>query len=55
MAKHKVTALPKGCFTKVLGTEDDTIDGLHLSQAGHNAMATIIAGVIKKEGKQQNE
>jgi lysophospholipase L1-like esterase len=33
----------------VLGTENGTLDGLHLSQAGHNAMAGIIAKVIQEK------
>lgn len=48
-ARHGATLLPKRCFTKVLGTPEGTIDGLHLSQIGHNAMAEIMAEVIRKE------
>lgn len=47
VAKHRVALLPKRCFARVLGTENGTLDGLHLSQAGHDAMAQIIADIIK--------
>jgi acyl-CoA thioesterase I len=45
-AKHGAALLPKRYFSQVLGTENATLDGLHLSQAGHEAMARIIANVI---------
>jgi acyl-CoA thioesterase I len=48
-AKHGVSLLPKRCFTKVLGTKNGTLDGLHLAQDGHDAMAKIIAGVIQEK------
>jgi acyl-CoA thioesterase-1 len=48
-AKHGVFLIPKHYFVKVLGTENGTLDGLHLSQAGHNAMAGIIATVIQEK------
>lgn len=47
--KHDAAMLPKRCFAKVFGTKDGTLDGLHLSQAGHNAMAKVIAEVIREE------
>lgn len=43
---HGGVLLPKRNFTKVLGTRDATLDGLHLSQTGHNAMADVIVGVL---------
>ena len=48
-AKHHVAMLPKRYFARVLGAKKGTLDGLHLSQEGHNAMAEIIAGVLEKE------
>lgn len=48
ISKHGVAMLPKRYFARVLGTENGTLDGLHLSPAGHDAMARIIAGVIEK-------
>ena len=47
--KYGCAMLPKRCFAKVLGTQDGTLDGLHLSQAGHNAMAGIIADLIRAQ------
>lgn len=44
--KHDGAMLPKRSFTRVLGTKQGTLDGLHLSQAGHDAMAEIIAEVL---------
>jgi len=49
VGEHGISMLPKRFFVKVLGTEDGTLDGLHLSQAGHDAMARIVAGVISQE------
>ena len=48
-AKHGVSLLPKRCFAAVLGAESGTLDGLHLSQVGHDAMARVIANVIQEE------
>jgi len=49
VAKYGIAMLPKRCFAQVLGTENGTLDGLHLSQAGHDEMARIIAGVIQQQ------
>ena len=48
-AKHGVHLLPKRYFAAVLGAEDGTLDGLHLSQKGHDAMAEIMASVIQEK------
>jgi len=48
-ARHGIAMLPKRYFADVLGTEKGTLDGLHLSQEGHNAMARTIAGSIEQE------
>jgi len=45
-SRHGVAILPKRYFAQVLMTENGTLDGLHLSQAGHEAMAEIIARVL---------
>lgn len=47
-ARHGARLLPKRFFTKVLGMEGATIDGLHLSQKGHNAMARLVAIVVAR-------
>ena len=49
VAKYGVDMLPKRCMTGVLGIERATLDGLHFSQTGHDAMAEIFAGVIGSE------
>lgn len=48
-AKYDVLLLPKRCFATVLGMRNGTLDGLHLSQSGHNALAGIMAGVVEKK------
>lgn len=48
-AKYKATLIPKRLLTKVLGDKGATCDGLHLSQAGHNAMAKSMAELIQKK------
>lgn len=47
--KHGCAMLPKRYFARVLGTQGGTLDGLHLSQAGHDAMAETIAEVLNKK------
>jgi len=46
--RHGATLLPKRYFAQVLGKENGTLDGLHLSQAGHDAMAKVVADVLQK-------
>jgi lysophospholipase L1-like esterase len=48
-ASHGVVMLPKRCLTKVLGMKGGTLDGLHLSQQGHNALAETVATVLHEE------
>jgi len=48
-AKYGVILIPKRCLTAVWGSSGGTLDGLHFSQAGHNAMARMIAEVLKVE------
>jgi acyl-CoA thioesterase-1 len=45
--EHHVTLLPKKCLTRVFGMEGGTLDGLHLSQAGHDALAGEIQAMLK--------
>jgi acyl-CoA thioesterase I len=49
VAQYGTAMLPKRCFTGVLTAKGGTRDGLHLSQAGHEAMAAIMAEVIVQE------
>ena len=48
-AQYHVALLPKRYLTQVLGIRQGTIDGLHLSQAGHGALAHIMADVMVPE------
>lgn len=45
--RHNATLIPKHCMTGVFGTRDGTLDGLHLSQAGHDALAEEIEGILR--------
>lgn len=40
--KHGVQLIPKRVFAQVLATEEATLDSIHLSQAGHHAMANAV-------------
>lgn len=40
--KYGVTLLPKTCLTRALGGDAGTLDGLHLSQSGHNKLAQAL-------------
>ena len=51
VSAHDAYLLPKRSFAKVLGTKDGTLDDLHLSQTGHDAMAKVMAGVIQCESE----
>jgi acyl-CoA thioesterase-1 len=44
--RHRVTLLPKRYLTTVFGMEGGTLDGLHLSQVGHDALAGEIQAVL---------
>ena len=45
--RHSATLIPKHCMTAVLGTRDGTLDGLHLSQTGHDALAEEIERMLR--------
>ena len=47
--QHGCLLLPKRRFAAVLGAENGTLDGLHLSQKGHDSMAKVLAGVVHVE------
>ncbi len=44
--QYGVILLPKRHMAKILGMKDATLDGGHLSQEGHNAMAELVGSVI---------
>jgi acyl-CoA thioesterase-1 len=45
--KYNVTLIPKHYLTDVFGLKDGTVDGLHLSQKGHDALANSINSLLK--------
>jgi len=45
--KYNVTLIPKHYLTDVFALNDGTLDGLHLSQKGHDALANSIYGLLK--------
>lgn len=44
--EHNVLLIPKSCLTNVIGKTDDTLDGLHLSQKGHDALARSVFSLL---------
>jgi acyl-CoA thioesterase I len=47
--KYGVTLIPKSCLAGVLGSKSATLDGLHLSQNGHDKLARAVFGLLKIE------
>ena len=47
--KYGMILIPKSCLTRVFGSTGDTLDGLHLSQKGHNELASLVFGMLKIE------
>ena len=45
-AKHGVKLIPKRHFYSVIGKPTNTVDGVHLSQKGHDAMSAIVFEMI---------
>jgi acyl-CoA thioesterase I len=45
-AKHGAVLVPKRLYTTVIGTSGATIDGLHLSQHGHQVMAAAMLRIL---------
>ena len=45
--KYNVTLIPKHFLTDVFALKNGTLDGLHLSQTGHDALANSIYGLLK--------
>jgi acyl-CoA thioesterase I len=52
-AKYGVTLIPKRFLTRVMGMADGTLDGLHFSQKGHDAMAEQMAEVLVREARKR--
>jgi acyl-CoA thioesterase-1 len=47
--KHGVTLIPKRYLAGILGTRGATVDGLHLSQHGHNKLAGTVLEILRVE------
>lgn len=47
--KYGVTLIPKSCLAGVFGSKGATLDGLHLSQNGHNKLARAVFGLLRIE------
>jgi acyl-CoA thioesterase-1 len=47
--KYRVTLIPKCYLAGVFGSKGTTVDGLHLSQKGHNALARIVYRLLRIE------
>jgi acyl-CoA thioesterase-1 len=45
--KYNVTLIPKHYMTDVFGLKGGTLDGLHLSQKGHDALANSLYNLLK--------
>jgi acyl-CoA thioesterase-1 len=43
-SKHHIILIPKEVLTEAIGGSGDTIDGLHLSQQGHDTLAVLTYG-----------
>jgi len=47
-AKYNTFLIPKSCLANVIKQPDDTLDGLHLSQKGHNALAKSVLALLSE-------
>lgn len=45
-AKYHVTLIPKKCMMEIIGMKGGTVDGLHLSQRGHDAFAQMVKAML---------
>jgi hypothetical protein len=44
--KYGATLIPKRCLAGVFGSPGATVDGLHLSQQGHNLLARTVFSLL---------
>ena len=49
--RHAVALIPRRHFARVLGMRDGTLDGLHLTQKGHDEMARRVAALLRIESE----
>jgi acyl-CoA thioesterase-1 len=52
-AQYDVALIPKRYLTRVIGLTDGTLDGLHFSQKGHDAMADALAKMLVREAGEE--
>jgi acyl-CoA thioesterase-1 len=45
--KYGVTLIPKSCLAGIFGAKGNTVDGLHLTQKGHNELARAVNRWLK--------
>jgi len=48
--RHGIPLIPKTCLSNVFAAEGATVDGIHLSPAGHIALAKAVARMIVVDG-----
>jgi acyl-CoA thioesterase-1 len=48
-SKYNCILIPKRYMTKVFAADNATLDGLHLSETGHDLMAGIIGDLLKQD------
>ena len=49
--RHAVALIPRRHFARVLGMPDGTLDGLHLTQKGHDEMARRVVALLRIESE----
>ena len=49
-AEYAVVMIPKRVLVGVLTTADATVDGIHLTQAGHQLMAEVVGNLVRPRG-----
>ena len=53
--RHAVALIPRRHFARVLGMKDGTLDGLHLTQRGHDEMARRVAALLRIDAARDSE
>ncbi|HVS33789.1 MAG TPA: GDSL-type esterase/lipase family protein [Thermoanaerobaculia bacterium] len=52
--RHRCTLIPKRILARVLLTPGNTLDGIHLTQQGHDALASELAGRFRAAGSNRS-
>ena len=53
--RHAVALIPRRHFARVLGMENGTLDGLHLTQKGHDEMACRVVALLRIEAVPESD